>query len=101
MRLPARVRLRNGGIQQFMTETQNVSARGVYLYLDSDLEVGNRIEFTLTFPPELTFTRSIRVRFSGRAVRVERGLPGGKYGVAAAIDDYEFLTDPEEQTARA
>ena len=53
---------------------------------------GSVIEFTLTLPPEITLTESIRVRCKGKVVRVDDG--DGKVAVAAVIDEYEFLAEP-------
>jgi len=46
---------------------------------------------TLTFPPHVTLTDSVRVRFSARVIRVEDPLPSARIGVAALIENYEFL----------
>jgi hypothetical protein len=89
MRLPAIVRLE--GSREFITETQNVSARGVFFYLDHPLASGTKVEVTLTFPPHVTLTDAVRVRFAARVIRVENPLPSARIGVAAMIEDYEFL----------
>jgi len=89
MRLPAIVRFE--GATDFHTETQNVSARGVFFYLDRPVSAGTKLEVTLTFPPHVTLTDSVRVRFSARVIRVENPLPSARIGVAAMIEDYEFL----------
>lgn len=89
MRLPALVRLE--GMPEFQTETQNVSARGVFFYLNQPISAGSRIEVTLTFPPHITLTDAVRVRFSARVIRVESPIPSARTGIAALIEDYEFL----------
>jgi len=89
MRLPAIVRLE--GSSEYHTETQNVSARGVFLYLDRPLASGTRLEVTLTFPPHVTLTDAVRIRFAARVIRVENPLPSTRIGVAAMIENYEFL----------
>lgn len=89
MRLPAIVRFE--GSPEFHTETQNVSARGVYFYLDQPVEAGTKIEVTMTFPPHVTLTEAVRVRFRARIIRIERPLPSARVGTAAVIEDYEFL----------
>src|ERR1700681_4072872 len=89
MRLPAIVRLDQGN--EFHTETQNVSARGVFFYLDKSVPAGTRCEVTLTFPPHITLTDAVRVRFTARVIRVEPPLPSSRIGTAALIEDYEFL----------
>ena len=101
MRLPALVRLvqknENENVQEnqqeneFHTETQNVSARGVFFYLDRSLPAGTACEVTLTFPPHITLTDAVRVRFTARVIRVESPLPSMRVGTAAMIEDYEFL----------
>jgi hypothetical protein len=89
MRLPAIVRLDQEN--EFHTETQNVSARGVFFYLDKSVPAGTRCEVTLTFPPHITLTDAVRVRFTARVIRVESPLPSLRIGTAAMIEDYEFL----------
>ena len=89
MRLPAIVRLE--GANEFHTETQNVSARGVFFYLDRAVSAGTKLEVTLTFPPHVTLTDAVRVRFTARVIRVEHPLPSLRIGTAAMIEDYEFL----------
>lgn len=89
MRLPAIVRLE--GESEFQTETQNVSARGVFFYLDRPVSAGTKLEVTLTFPPHITQTEPVRIKFTARVIRVDRALPSERVGTAAMIEDYEFL----------
>lgn len=89
MRLPAVVRLESTG--ELRTETQNVSARGVFFYLDRPISAGTKLEVTLTFPPHITLTEAVRVRFKASVIRVDNPLPSSRRGVAALIEDYEFL----------
>jgi len=52
----------------------------------------------LTFPPHITLTDSVRVRFTAKVVRVDAPLPASRVGVAALIEEYEFLrslSDPD------
>lgn len=91
MRLPAAIRLTDAGANEFLTETQNISARGVFFYVDRLVAPGSRIEVTLTFPPHVTLTDPVRVRFAARVIRVETPLPSSRIGVAAMIEEYEFL----------
>jgi len=91
MRLPAAIRFIDGVAGEFATETQNVSARGVFFYLDRAVASGSRIEVTLTFPPHITLTDPVRVRFAARVIRVETPLASSRIGIAAMIEEYEFL----------
>jgi len=74
-------------------QLRDVSARGISLYLDSPIEQGSPLAFTLTLPPEITLTESIRVHCKGRVVRVDGQTPEGKMAVAAVIEEYEFLPE--------
>jgi len=72
---------------------RDVSARGICFYLESAIEQGSSIGFTLTLPPEITLTESIRVQCKGHVVRVDDPREDGKLAVAAVIDEYEFLPE--------
>jgi hypothetical protein len=74
-------------------QIRDVSARGICFYLESQVTDGSPIGFTLTLPPEITLTESIRVQCKGRVVRVENGREEGKLAVAAVIEEYEFLPE--------
>jgi hypothetical protein len=91
MRLPAAIRVSENISDSVITETLNVSARGVFFYLDRVIPEGSPIEVTLTFPPHITLTEPVRVRFTARVIRVESPLPAARIGVAAVIEEYEFL----------
>lgn len=92
LRLPVSVRYGQDG-QEHTAQTRDVSARGICFYVDSAIQAGSALDFTLTLPPEITLTESIRVRCKGRVVRVESGGSNSKMAVAAVIDEYEFLAD--------
>jgi PilZ domain-containing protein len=74
-------------------QIRDVSARGISFFIESAISQGSPIGFTLTLPPEITLTESIRVQCKGRVVRVENGRTDGKVGVAAVIEEYEFLPE--------
>src|SRR6266851_824754 len=92
LRLPVSVRYGEKQ-EEHAAQTRDVSARGICFFVDSAIQAGSAIDFTLTLPPEITLTESIRVRCKGRVVRVEGGSPAQKMAVAAVIDEYEFLAD--------
>jgi PilZ domain len=76
-----------------VAQIRDVSARGICFYLDSVVAQDSPIGFTMTLPPEITLTESIRVQCKGRVVRVENGRADGKLAVAAVIEEYEFLPE--------
>jgi hypothetical protein len=95
LRLPVVVRAVHDGIQEESSLTRDVSARGAFFYLDSKLTEGTPLELILTLPAEITLTEDIRVRCKGRVVRVVCPSNAGKMGVAAAIDQYDFVTESD------
>jgi hypothetical protein len=90
LRVPVTVNRDQTGSNE-VAQLRDVSARGISFFLDSAITQGSPIGFTLTLPPEITLTESIRVKCNGRVVRVENSQPDGKVSVAAVIEEYEFL----------
>src|SRR5512133_1491242 len=94
IRLPALVKLTGNGFQELLTETQNVSARGIFFYVDRPIAFGSKVEITLTLPSQITLAEAVRVRFTARVVRIEASNGNSRAGVAAVIEEYEFLRSP-------
>src|SRR6202142_2374214 len=84
LRLPGAVTDSDNGSQEKSAQTRDVSARGICVYVDSAIAPGSAIEFTLTLPPEITLTESIRVRCKGKVVGVDEGGSESRVAVAAA-----------------
>ena len=99
LHLPVSVRYAEGE-ETHQAQTRDVSARGICFFVESGIQAGSPIDFTLTLPPEITLTESIRVRCKGRVVRVEGGAPTGKMAVAAVIEEYEFLTEGQGEAEK-
>jgi PilZ domain len=97
MHLPASVRV-SGIPTPFQTHTENVSARGVFFYIDRLMTAGTQVEVTMEFPPQVTLAEPLRVRFVARVLRVQEESTM-RVGVAAEIEEYEFLA--AENPARA
>jgi hypothetical protein len=91
LRIPVAVARDGRSDHDEAAQIRDVSARGISLYLEAPIEQGSPIGFTLTLPPEITLTESIRVQCKGRVVRIEDGTVDGKMAVAAVIEEYEFL----------
>src|SRR5882672_1529002 len=87
--LPISVRFLDNDKLELAGHTRDVSSRGVFMYLDTEVKVGGPIEFVMTLPPEITLSNPIRVRCTGRIVRVDKLAQ--EQGVAAAIDKYDFV----------
>ena len=76
--------------------TGDLSAAGVYIRADANLELGSPVEFEITLPPDVTGSKeSVTLQCRGRVVRrddppVGSG-PSEAGGVACVIDSYEFV----------
>ena len=90
MRLPALARFFNGSEFEEQTFTRDVSSGGAFLYVGSEIGHRRQIEVTLFLPSEGENPANIRVRYTGQVVRLER-LPEGRLGVAAALENCEYL----------
>ena len=93
LRLPVTVDRMQDSVPVEVAQIRDVSARGICFFLESAVAQGSAIGFTLTLPPEITLTESIRVQCKGRVVRVENGSADGRMAVAAVIEEYEFLPE--------
>ncbi|HKN15869.1 MAG TPA: PilZ domain-containing protein, partial [Candidatus Sulfotelmatobacter sp.] len=71
LRIPVSVARGENSEQSESAQLRDVSARGISFYLDSPIAQGSPLAFTLTLPPEITLTESIRVQCKGHVVRVE------------------------------
>ena len=72
-------------------QTRDVSSRGVYIYLESEIAKGSPLDFVMTLPTEITLSDPIRVHCYGRVLRVEK--QNDRQGVAVSIDSYDFMSE--------
>jgi PilZ domain len=75
--------------------TQNLSARGVFLYSDLSVCDGETVELTLTMPGEILLAESARVRCRGKVVRLLPSAGGTASGIVVHLEGYEFLPAAE------
>jgi hypothetical protein len=87
--LPISVKFLDNGRQEVAGRTRDVSSRGAFMYLDTQITEGVPIEFVMTLPPEITLSQSIRVRCTGKILRVAKAAE--EQGVAVAIEKYDFM----------
>jgi len=70
-------------------ETNNISAAGCTFFVESELEEGAPLEFSILLPPEMLGTPTpVHVHCHGRVAR--RFQEDGRRGLAVIIDDYKF-----------
>jgi PilZ domain len=89
--LPISVKFLENERRDLAGHTRDVSSRGVFMFLDAELTVGSAIEFVMTLPPEITLSDPIRVRCTGKVLRIDKA--GQEQGVAVAIDKYDFVSE--------
>ncbi|MGA2351166.1 MAG: PilZ domain-containing protein [Terracidiphilus sp.] len=69
--------------------TRNVSASGVVFEMETPVQAGLEIRFSLRMPGEILGTpRDVLVHCQGRVVRCSKNQ--SNYQAAATIDDYQF-----------
>jgi hypothetical protein len=70
-------------------ETKNVSSKGVLFTSDSEIEIGDSVEYIITLP---VYRNSVKVRLHcvGKVVRQELG-PERMPIFAATVDRYHFV----------
>lgn len=73
------------------TATRDISAKGVYFTLSRGVEVGAELEFDMVLPPQMCQGKSVRVHCRGRVARRDGPDEQGRLGIAAVIDEYEFI----------
>jgi hypothetical protein len=77
--------------------TANISAAGVYLYLEGGLQIDSAIEFEITIPAaSIGAEQDARLHCHGRVVRCDTNQELGRTGVACLIERYEFLRADDE-----
>lgn len=75
--------------------TQDVSARGLFLYTEAALAEGAVVELTFTMPSEITLAESMRVRCRGRVLRSNPPQSGPRTGIVVQLDSYQYLPSLE------
>lgn len=89
--LPISVKFLDNERRELAGHTRDVSSRGVFMFLDAELTVGSPIEFVMTLPPEITLSDPIRVRCTGKVLRVDKTAQ--EQGFAVAIEKYDFVSE--------
>jgi hypothetical protein len=67
----------------------------VLFYTDFPLAPGDAIELTLVMPAEITLAEAMRVRCRATVMRVVPPAGGSACGIAALLQGYEYLPEPE------
>ena len=89
LQLPVDITFLHDGTSEVTGRTRDVSSRGAFFYVQSEISEGTPIEFVMTLPPEITLAEPVRVHCAGKVIRVDKS--GGEQGVAVAIEKYDFV----------
>jgi hypothetical protein len=84
LKLPFEI-IRTGTNAKLFGETRNLSSSGVLFSSDSDVEVGEPIEYMITFPKPANSRSEVRLRCVGKVLRQEESK------FAATLERYEFV----------
>lgn len=79
--------------------TQDISARGLFVFVEATLDEGRVVELTFTMPSEITLAESMRVRAHGRVLRALAS--GSTTGIAVQLDSYQYLPSPDSESVQA
>lgn len=94
LKLPVEVVRKNFLPVSSVGKTKNMSAGGVLFYAPLKAEVGEPIEYIITFPTQSLNGGAVNLRCLGKVVRLEpngSGEEGGPVLVAATLERYEFV----------
>jgi hypothetical protein len=89
LELPITITYADSSAAKLAAHSRDVSSRGVFMYVNSELAEGAMLEFIMTLPREITLADPIRVRCTGRVLRVEN--KDHRQGVAVSIENYDFV----------
>jgi len=89
-RVPVKVRTKNG--PEHSGQTRDLSSSGIFLYSDSAMEPGAKLELVVMLPPGLGLGPGGWTLCQASVVRIEEG-DGKGVGVAATLDRIELLPE--------
>jgi len=85
--------------------TENISAAGVYLFVEGGMEVGSSVEFEITVPGATVGAENdVRLLCKGRVVRCDQEAQPGRSGIACVIETYDILRagqTPDDESGEA
>jgi Tfp pilus assembly protein PilZ len=87
---PVRLTFTRAGHYELQAVTKDVSTKGVFVYVESEIVAGSEVELLLNLPAE---NGSVPVRIRGRAIRVEKTSVHNKHGVGIAFEKVEILPE--------
>lgn len=89
MHVPVELLFENG--DRLRVFTRDLSASGIFVSVDKNLELSGFIRFLLTFPKEITTSCRLLALCDGAVVRREPADADAAEGLAIKIEKYHFL----------
>lgn len=89
------VKITNGHATDMQGQVKDISIRGVYVYLQSQVVEGSPLELVLPMPEGVMEGHDVWIRCKCRVVRVEPTGRTKEFGVAAMIEEYEALEEAQ------
>lgn len=91
VQVPVKVR-QEGSEHQGHGLTRDLSSSGIFLYSESGIRAGSKLELVIMFPPGLGFGSGGWTLCEASVVRVEES-DGKGLGIAATLDRIEFMPE--------
>jgi len=92
IQIPVKIRSQHPNVPELDAVTRDLCNSGIFLYSQSALEVGTKLELVLMLPSELGLGPGGWTLCQASVVRVERS-DGKRVGVAASLDRIELLPE--------
>jgi hypothetical protein len=89
LELPITITYAGNSNAELSAQSRDVSSRGVFMYVNPEFAEGVTLEFIMTLPREITLAEPIRVRCTGRVLRIENN--DHRQGIAVSIENYDFV----------
>lgn len=90
--LPVKVRPQNGEGSEQTALTRDLSSSGIFLYSESEMKSGSKLELVIMLPPNLGLGPGGWALCQASVVRVEESNANGM-GIAAILDRIELLPE--------
>jgi hypothetical protein len=89
MQVPVEILMENGS--RLRVFTHNISASGIFVRVEKNLQLSGILRFLLTFPKEITTSCRLLALCDGAVIRREPMDADAVEGLAIKIEKYHFL----------
>jgi hypothetical protein len=76
-------------------KTRDISIRGVYFTIDSELNAGAELDLTMILPAEVTGSAEVFIKATGKVIRVDKRSGNDDQNVAAVFEMYEIVRNED------